>query len=107
MSSSSGLWYLYIIRGNDDSLYTGITIDVKRRFEEHSNQHRGPGIQKGAKALRGKCPLSLELQIPIGSRSKAAKLEYRVKRLDKYLKEALVRGDLSISSLETSNDTDD
>ena len=107
MSSSSGLWYLYIIRGNDDSLYTGITMDVKRRFEEHSNQSRGPGIQKGAKALRGKCPLSLELQIPIGSRSKAAKLEYRVKRLDKYLKEALVRGDLSISSLETSNDTDD
>ena len=107
MSSSYGLWYLYIIRGNDDSLYTGITTDVKRRFEEHSNQSRGPGIQKGAKALRGKCPLSLELQIPIGSRSKAAKLEYRVKRLDKYLKEALVRGDLSISSLETSNDTDD
>ena len=97
------LWHLYMIRGYDGSLYTGITIDVKRRFEEHSNQGHRAGTNKGAKALRGKYPLLLELQIPVGNRSEAAKLEYKVKQLSKSEKEALVRGDFSICSPSVVN----
>lgn len=29
------MYYLYILQCSDKSLYTGITTDVKRRFEEH------------------------------------------------------------------------
>ena len=28
-------WFVYMIRCMDSSLYTGITTDVKRRYEEH------------------------------------------------------------------------
>ena len=34
-SVSQVMWYLYIIRCGDDTLYTGITTDVARRFGEH------------------------------------------------------------------------
>jgi putative endonuclease len=29
------MYYLYILECKDDSLYTGITTDLKRRFKEH------------------------------------------------------------------------
>ena len=40
-------WYLYLIRTADNALYTGITTDVARRYQQHQQG-------KGAKALRGK-----------------------------------------------------
>ena len=138
-------WYLYLVRGNDGSLYTGITMDVQRRFAEHQqldpglvgegkstgksagksagkstgksagksagkstgksagksvSKSAGKSAGKGAKALRGKRPLALAYQIPVGNRSQAAKLEYRVKQLSKSEKEDLVNGALSIDSLD-------
>ncbi|MBU1240891.1 GIY-YIG nuclease family protein, partial [Myxococcota bacterium] len=45
-------WHLYMLRCNDNSLYTGITIDVERRVDQHS---RGDG----ARYLRGRAPLTL------------------------------------------------
>ena len=36
-------WYLYIVKCRDGSLYTGITIDVARRFEEHCGKGKGGG----------------------------------------------------------------
>lgn len=30
-------WFVYILRCDDDSLYTGVTTDVQRRFTEHKN----------------------------------------------------------------------
>jgi len=42
-------WTVYILKCADNSLYTGITVDLARRLEEHSNgkgakytKHRGP-----------------------------------------------------------------
>ncbi len=78
-------WYLYLIRTAKGSLYTGITTDVERRFSEHS------GGQKGAKALKGKGPLTLEFSLPVGGRSNALKLEYQVKQLSKLNKEKLIQ----------------
>ena len=34
-------WYVYIIRATDQSLYTGITTDVERRFAEHQSGRAG------------------------------------------------------------------
>lgn len=71
-------WYLYILECNDHSLYTGITTDVERRLEEHSQQ-----TGKGAKYLRGKSPFVLRYQAIVGGHGEALKLERAIKKLSK------------------------
>ncbi|AUU99702.1 GIY-YIG nuclease family protein [Phytobacter ursingii] len=80
------LWSLYLIRTADNRLYTGITTDVARRFMQHQSG-------KGAKALRGKGELILAFSAPVGERSLALRMEYRIKQLTKRQKERLVAGD--------------
>ncbi len=87
-------WFLYMVRCNDTSLYTGITTDVDRRFKEH--QGGGP---KAAKSLRGKGPLTLALFEEMPDQSEALKAEYRIKQLPKVMKEQLVAGKLIIQEL--------
>jgi len=77
---------LYIIRCADDTLYTGIAADVTRRFAEHQD---GP---RGAKYLRGRGPLELVFTADVGDRARAQQLEYRVKRLSRSAKCALIAG---------------
>jgi putative endonuclease len=79
------IWYLYIIRCRDASLYTGVTTDVGRRFAEH-----GSGGPLCAKYLRGKGLLTLVFSKKAGSRSRALQMEYRVKHLSKPEKERIV-----------------
>ena len=95
---NSPLWFLYIVRGADKSLYTGITTDVSRRFSEHSGIGSGD-TSRGAKALRGKQPLILEYTYQVGNRSEALKIEYQVKKLSKVKKEQLVRGEVNLDFL--------
>ena len=78
-------WFLYIIRAADDSLYTGITTDVARRFAEHS-----AGGKLAARYLRGRAPLTLCFQHEVGARAEALKAEYRFKQLAKAEKERLL-----------------
>ena len=85
------IWFLYLIRCRDRSLYTGITTDVKRRFNEHQE-----GGRKGSKYLRGKTPLELVLKRKIGSKSIALKVENRVKRMTKAEKEMFVSGKINM-----------
>jgi putative endonuclease len=92
--SSSPIWFLYIIRCRDDSLYTGITIDIDRRLAEHQAQGK-----KSAKYLRGKGPLKLVFTKSVGSKSAAARLELRVKKCSKAVKERLVTGESSLAEL--------
>jgi putative endonuclease len=80
-------WYLYLIRCRDGTLYTGISTDVDRRF----NQHQSAG-NAGSKYLKGKGPLSLVFQEKLGSRSLALKVERRVKSMSKARKEKLIDG---------------
>ncbi|MDB4662638.1 GIY-YIG nuclease family protein [Verrucomicrobiales bacterium] len=78
---SESIWFVYIIRCADGSLYCGIAIDVARRFGEHEE-----GAPKGAKYTRGKGPLELVFQKEIGTRSEACKEELRIKKLSKKAK---------------------
>lgn len=78
-------WYLYLIRCANGHLYTGITTDVTRRFNEH--QSSSP---KTAKYLRGKGPLTLMYQEQVGTRSDALKREIAVKKLSRSQKLALI-----------------
>ena len=88
------MWYLYIIRCADSSLYTGITTDVERRFNEHADQGR-----LAAKYLRGKTPLTLVFTVEARTRSEVSTLEFRVKKLAKADKELVVSGDKSLTDL--------
>lgn len=76
-------WYLYLIRDKRDALYCGITTDIQRRLIQHKEG-------KGAKALKGKMPLSLVFECLAGDRSTASKLEFSIKQLSKKGKERLV-----------------
>lgn len=76
-------WSLYVVRTADGALYTGISTDVDRRFEQHSS-----GC--GAKALRGRGPLAIVYRVTIGDRSRAQRVEYALKTLPKSEKEAVV-----------------
>lgn len=91
-------WHLYIIQCNDGTLYTGITLDVERRFEEHVSQ--GP---KSARYVRGKRPLKLVFSEKVGAKGEAYRMERKVKSLSKKRKNDLVDGILKIDDLrETS-----
>jgi putative endonuclease len=85
-------WHVYIIRCANGTLYTGITTDVSRRFQEHNEMRN----RKGSKYLKGKGPLTLAWQHPAQDRSHASKLEYTIKRMNKADKERLVNGELSL-----------
>jgi len=80
------MYYTYVMRCEDGSLYTGITTDVQRRFR----QHRGE-IAGGAKCTKGHRPVAVERVWESQSRSYASKLEYRIKKLTKSDKEILIK----------------
>lgn len=87
-----------MIRCCDNSLYTGITTDVERRFHQHKNG-------KGAKYLKNRQPLTLVFQQPVGDRSLASKVEYAVKQLSKSKKEEIVSKKLDcLQLLEDRNE---
>ena len=83
MKPKTPLWYLYVIRTKDNALYTGITTDVERRFQEHQSG-------RGAKYLKGKRPLLLVYSVQLAHHSVALKAEYRLKQLSKKQKEHIV-----------------
>ena len=78
------VWYLYILRCGDGTLYTGITTDVEKRLEVHRSG-------KGAKYTRGRGPLELVHQEECGNHSDALKREAAVKKLSREQKETLIR----------------
>jgi putative endonuclease len=81
--------YLYLALASDGSLYTGISGDPERRLREHN--HGG----RGARALRGKRPVSLLACFSCADRTEALRLEHRVKRLRAAEKWSLALGNLS------------
>lgn len=80
-------YYVYMMRCSDNSLYTGITTDLERRFSEHIKKD---GI--GAKYTRAKQVVSVACAWMTDSgRSEASKLEVRLKKLTKEKKEILCK----------------
>ena len=88
------MWSVYIIRCGDNSLYTGISNDVPKRFAVHQR-----GDIKAAKYTRNRHPLQLVFSAEIGDRSAASRAEGSIKKLSKRTKELLVKGTTSLSSL--------
>lgn len=77
-------WLVYMICCDDGSLYTGITTDLKRRWQEHS------GRRKGAKFFRGRKPVQIVYVESGHDRSSASRREAAIKLLPRAGKETLL-----------------
>lgn len=78
------MYYLYIIRLSDESLYTGITNDLERRLKEHKKG-------RGSKYVKGRLPLELEYVEKHEGRSEAMQREAEIKKWNKNKKEKLIQ----------------
>jgi putative endonuclease len=87
-------WSVYILRDESNSLYTGISTDVERRFREHA-----AGGVRSARYTRSRKQLQMVYSCMIGSRSLASKIEYRLKRSEKSVKESIVKSNCSAKDL--------
>ncbi|MGC8658998.1 MAG: GIY-YIG nuclease family protein [Desulfomonilaceae bacterium] len=77
------LWKVYLFRCSDGTLYRGTTTDVERRLIEHNT-----GM--GARYTRSRLPASLIWFFEELTKSEAFREEYRIKRLSKGMKKAMI-----------------
>lgn len=81
------MYYTYMLRCTDNSIYTGITSDLERRMEEHFSQN-----EKCAKYTASHQAIKLEAVWESESKSLASKLEFHIKKsLNKREKEELIK----------------
>ncbi len=81
---SDDLWFVYILRCADGSLYTGIAKDLKRRCRQHNDG-------TASRYTRSRCPCKLVWQEVRASRSSALKREATIKAMTRRDKLALIR----------------
>ncbi|HCJ45331.1 MAG: GIY-YIG nuclease family protein [Candidatus Moranbacteria bacterium] len=79
------MYYLYILKCADGTLYTGITTNLERRKEEHNSS------SLGAKYTRGRRPVKLVFSETFRDRSLASKEESRMKKLSRAEKMILIK----------------
>lgn len=75
--------FIYILRCNDGSLYTGIAKDVQRRLAQHR-------AGRASRYTRSHLPVTLVWWREVRSWSLALREERRIKKLRKPQKEALL-----------------
>ena len=83
--------YVYILRGNDDSLYTGWTNNLEKRIKAHSDG-------KGAKYTRARVPVELVYFEVFEDKIEAMKREYAIKQLKRKEKLELIKNSKCIKS---------
>ena len=76
-------WLVYILLCSDNSLYTGITTDIARRFRQHAAGH-------GAKYFRSRQPVEVVYREAEHSRSSASRREAQIKALTRTEKDRLL-----------------
>ena len=72
------MYYTYMLRCTDNSIYTGITTDLTRRMNEHFNK-----LETCAKYTHSHTAVKLEIAWESENKSLASKLEYYIKHLSK------------------------
>lgn len=78
------MYYIYMLRCEDNSIYTGITTDVEHRMKEHFSKINC------AKYTYVHTAKKLEAIWQTENRVLASKLEYQIKKLTKGKKEELI-----------------
>lgn len=77
------LCYVYILKCNDNSLYTGWTIDIDKRLENHN-------LGKASKYTRSRLPVKLVYFETFQNKIDAQKREYEIKQLSRKEKLELI-----------------
>lgn len=89
-SGASASWRVYLLRCADGTLYTGVTVDMRRRLRQHNGELAG-----GARYTRSRRPVTLLWERSAANRSVAQAMESRLRRLTRGQKLALARGSSS------------
>ena len=77
-------WLLYILRCEDGSLYTGVTVDLEKRLAKHN-------AGKGSKAVRGRLPVRVVYRENHKSRGTALSREAEIKSWPRAKKLGLIK----------------
>ncbi|MBU1084446.1 MAG: GIY-YIG nuclease family protein [Candidatus Omnitrophota bacterium] len=77
------MWYTYILKCADGSLYAGSTTDMDRRVKEHNSG-------KGASYTRGRVPIELVYKKSHSARSFAQRHEAEIKKMPRPMKLSLI-----------------
>lgn len=77
-------YFVYIILCENESLYTGITTDIDRRFKEHTEG-------KGGAYTRANKPVTILYAEKVQNRSTALKREAQIKSLSRKEKLSLIK----------------
>ena len=80
-------YYTYMLRCEDNSIYTGMTNNLEKRIEEHITKNKN-----GAKYTKSHNAIKIEAAWKSKDKSLACKLEYQIKQLSKQQKEELIKG---------------
>lgn len=92
----ASIYYLYILKCKDETLYTGITTDISRRVKEHNTSPRA------AKYTSLRRPVELMFSKKCMDRSDAIKEELRIKKLPRLKKLEIISGKTTIKKKKTS-----
>ena len=92
------MYYTYMLRCADNSIYTGMTNDLEKRLEEHVSKSKN-----GAKYTKSHDVVKLETAWKSKEKSLACKLEYQIKQLSKQQKERLIEGEKLSTFLQLHN----
>lgn len=79
------MYYLYILKCADKTLYTGITTDLKRRTAEHN------AGSLGARYTSGRRPVKVVYSKRFKNRSMASQEEARIKKMKRGEKLKLIK----------------
>lgn len=78
------MYYVYLVKCADNTLYTGITVDLQRRLLEHN------GTSKGAKYTAQRRPVKIVYSQEYETRALASVEECRIKKLTRIQKLTLI-----------------
>ena len=89
------MYYTYMLRCQDNSIYTGMTADLERRMQEHFS-----GENNCAKYTNRHKPKKLEMAWECETRALALKLEFHIKKdLTKLEKEDLIKNPKTLDTI--------
>jgi putative endonuclease len=78
------MWFVYLIQCKGDTIYTGITNDLKKRFNDHKEG-------KGAKYTRANKPVKILYSEKFKTKSEASKREFEIKNWSREEKLRLIK----------------
>ena len=86
------MWFVYLARCADGTLYCGIARDVAARIAQHD-------AGTGAKYTRGRGPLAVLVVRRCRDKGRALRLEHAIKQLTRAQKEALAAVPTTINAI--------